>query len=110
MLRRADPVGDDFLELLGCHSGVGGHNQFHNRAFVTGQGGRVTLEHRSEWFLPFPFRVLGCQGLDTIEDEECLDIHGLLGPQSAVVVEDGDPIGDGDEVGSAFLRHFNDKI
>ena len=44
-----------------------------------------------------------------MEREEELEIHRLLGPQRAVVVERGDAFGGRNEVRRAFLRHLRDE-
>ena len=66
----------------------------------------VALEQRGEGFLVLPFRMLGCERLDTVEREEDLEIHRLFGPQGAVVVEHGDAFSGWHEVGGACLRYL----
>ena len=47
----------------------------------------VALEQRGEGLLVLPFRVLRRERLDPVEGERKLEVHRLLGPQRAVVVE-----------------------
>jgi hypothetical protein len=44
-----------------------------------------------------------------VEDEERLDVHRLLGPERAVVVEHGDALGHWDEGRVALARHLLDE-
>ena len=53
--------------------------------------------------------MLRRQRLHAIEDEEGLEIHRLLGPERAVVVERGDALCGGHEVRRAGLRHLLDE-
>ena len=50
------------------------------------------VEHRLERLLVLPVRILRRQRLDAVEDEGELDVHRLLDPQRAVVVEGGDAL------------------
>ena len=59
---------------------------------------RVALEERRERLGRLPFGMRGPQGLHAVDNEGELHIHRLLGPQRAVVVEDGDALGLGHEV------------
>ena len=54
--------------------------------------------------------MLRRQRLDAVEREGELDVHRLLDPQRAVVVERGDALGLGHEVGRAFRGHRRDEI
>ena len=89
----SEPVGDDLLEFLRRHAGMRRRHELHQALFA---GGRkrlhVVIQHRLEWLLGFPIRILRRQHLDAIEDEGELDIHRLLDPQRAVVVERGDAL------------------
>ena len=55
----------------------------------------VPGEQRLERLLGLPFGMLRGHRLDLIEGEGELDVDGLLRPQRAVVVEDGDALGRG---------------
>jgi hypothetical protein len=61
--------------------------------------------------VPFSFQS-GCSGARAfaVEREGKLEIDGLLGPQRAVIVEDGDALRHVDEVGVALRGHPRDKI
>ena len=111
MLRGRDPVLDDLLELLGGHARVRGHDDFDDRLFPAGERAfHVALEQRGEGFLVFPLRMLRRERLHAVEREEKLEIHRLLAPERAVVVERGDALGDRDKVRRAFLRDLRDEV
>ena len=94
MLRGGDPILDDLLELLGGHARVRGHDDFEQRVLAAGQRAfHIALEQRGERLLVLPLRMLRREGLDAVEGEEHLEIHRLLGPERAVVVERGDALG-----------------
>ena len=59
--------------------------------------------------LSFHSGCCGRERLHAVQREEQLEIHRLLGPERAVVVEDGDALGRRHEVGRALLRHLLDK-
>ena len=48
--------------------------------------------------------------MHAVEGEEQLEVHRLLRPQRAVVVEGGDALGGGDEARPALLRHARDEV
>ena len=82
---------------------MGRHDDFEDRVVAAGECGfHIALEQRGEGFLVSPFGMLRCQSLDAVEREEELEIHRLLGPQGAVVVEDGNAFLGGDVVLAAF--------
>ena len=54
--------------------------------------------------------MLRRERLHAVEREEQLEVHRLLAPERAVVVEGGDALGRRHEVGRAFLRHLLDKL
>ena len=57
------------------------------------------VENGGEEVFVLLFGMLGGgKCLDAVEDEERLEIHRLLGPQRAVVVEDGDAFGGRNEI------------
>ena len=110
MLRGGDPVLHDLFEFLRGHARVGGHDDFDHRVFAAGERGfHVALEQRRERFLVLPLRMLRREHLHAVEREEELEIHRLLGPERAVVVERGDALVRRNEVGRAFLGYFFDE-
>jgi hypothetical protein len=54
--------------------------------------------------------VLGGHGRHARQREGELEVHGLLGPQRAVVVEDGDALGRGHELGVARVCDAADEV
>src|SRR5215204_7142972 len=75
-----------------------------------GKSLHVTFENRLEGLLVLPFRVLGCQRLHAIERKCKLDIHWLLQPQGAVIVEHRDAFGRWHEIRSALDRDPCDEV
>ena len=80
--------------------------------FLAGRRKRfhIAFEHGLERLLVLPFRVLRRQRLDAVEGERELEIHRLLGPQRAVVVEHGDAFGGRHEIRSGVLGDAPDEI
>ena len=110
MLRGGDPVLHDLLELLGRHAGVRGHDDLADGRFAAGERAfHVALEQRGKGLFVFPLGMLRRERLHAIEREEELEIHRLLGPERAVVVEGGDAFGGRDKVWRAVLRDLSDK-
>jgi hypothetical protein len=105
-----EPVPDDGLELPRRRAGVGRHDQFH-KPLHTGvpQSFQVALQGRLVGLCPLPLRVLWRKGLHPIQDEGELHVHGLLGPEGAVVVEHGDAFGGRHVIRPALLRHLGDE-
>ena len=64
----------------------------------------VALEDALERLRRLPLGMLRSQRLDAIEREGELEVDRLLGPQRAVVVEDGDALGRRHEIRRAGLR------
>src|SRR5476649_1893527 len=94
MLCRGKPIGDHLREDIGRHAGMRGQSQLHHAALARfGEGLHVAFEYRLEGLLVLPLRMQGCHRLDTFEHEGKLEIHRLLGPQGAVVVEHRDALG-----------------
>jgi len=105
------PTGHDLLELLGRHAGVGGHDELNQSVHACcGEGLLVILEHGLEGLLGRPLRMLRSERLNPIDGEEKLEVKWLLGPQGAVVVEGGDPLGLGDEIGTRRVGDPADEI
>ena len=110
MSRRRDPVRHDLRELVRRHVGVRGHDDLQDGLVAARKSAlHVALEQRGERLLGFPFRMLRRERLHAVQREEQLEVHRLLGPQRAVVVERGDALRHGDEALRALLRHLADK-
>ena len=98
------------LEFAGRHARVRDHDDFEHRLFAAGERAlHVALEQRGEWLLRFPLRMLRRERLHAVEREEQLEIHRLLAPERAVVVERGDALVRRNEIGRAFFRHLLDE-
>ena len=98
------------LEFLRRHARVRGHDDFEYRMFAAGERAfHIALEQRGKWLLRFPLRMLRRERLHAVEREEELEIHRLLAPERAVVVERGDAFLRRDEIRRAFLRHLRDE-
>ena len=111
MLRGGDPVLHDLLELLGGHARVRGHDDFDHRLLAAGERAfHVALEQRGERLLVLPLRMLRRERLHPVEREDQLEIHRLLAPERAVVVERGDALGRRHKVRRAFLRDLRDEV
>ncbi len=83
-----------FSNSVGGHAGMGGHDDLDRRLFTAGECAiHVALEQRGEGLLVFPLRMLRRERLHAIEREEQLEVHRLLRPERAVVVEGGDTLG-----------------
>jgi hypothetical protein len=104
-------IGDNTLKFLGPHPGMRGGD--HLEAF-TRRARRdrlpVTFQHGLERLRHFPLGMIGAQDLDAVYGEGHLNIHGLLAPECAIVVERGDPLGDRDEVRTALGRDAGDEV
>jgi hypothetical protein len=110
-----DPVANDLVEFIGGHAGMRGDHDLHERRLATCQGAfDVTFQQRGERLLCFPLRVLGCECLYAIEREQQLEIHGLLGPECAIVVEGGNSVVFQYEVGTPLpgnaINESNDGL
>ena len=78
--------------------------------FAAGQRAfHVALEQRGERLFVLPLGMLRRQRLHAVEREEELEIHRLLGPQRAVVVEGGDAFGGRHEVRARLPGDFRDE-
>ncbi|MCY1382926.1 hypothetical protein D9M69_710000 [compost metagenome] len=53
--------------------------------------------------------MLRGEALDLVQGEQHLEVHGLLAPQGAVVVEHRDALGRGNVVLAALVRHGADE-
>ena len=65
---------------------------------------------RLERLLRLPFGVLRRERLDAVESERDLEVHRLLGPQRAVVVEHGDPLRGRHEILACRVRRRLDEV
>jgi hypothetical protein len=70
----------------------------------------IVAEHGLERRLRPPVRVPRRQRLDPVDREHDLEIHRLLGPQRAVIIERGDARLDRDEVCAARRGHARHEI
>ncbi len=94
------------------HAGMGHHDQF-DHAVLTGFGERlhVPVEHRLERLLVLPFRMQRAPCAFTRSSAKASWTYiGCSHPQRAVVVEGGDALVDGDEVGPALRGDAVDKL
>ena len=88
-----------------------GHDDLQDRGLAAGQRALdVALEQRREWLLVLPVGMLRRQRLHAVERKSELEIHRLLGPERAVIVEGGDALVDGHEVRAALRGHLGDEI
>src|SRR5215204_855025 len=111
MLRRADPGPDNLVKRVGSHPGVSSRDQ--GGEIALGQRGQrvaVVGQDRLEGLLLLPFRVLGSQRPDAVEDEPELDIEWLLAPEGAIVVKDGDALTLRHELVAAFCGDRDDEV
>jgi len=100
---RAQPVLDDGVERLGRHAGVGDADDLDEAARAdAGDGLRVAGEDGAEGFLRLPFRVLRGEGAHAVQREGELVVHGQLGPERAVIVEDAEALAGRDEIRAAL--------
>ena len=100
-----------FVEFFGGHAGMSRRDQLHH-AVLAGFGQRlhVAFDRCLERLLVLPLRMLGRHRLDAVEREGQLEVHRLLGPQRAVVVEGGDALGGRHEIRPALPRNAGDEI
>ena len=90
---------------------MGRHDEFHQALFA---GCRkrlhVAFEHRLKRLGGCPFGMIWRLGLHPVEREGKLDVHRMLDPQRAVIVEHRDAFGLRHEVGRTFLAHLLDEL
>jgi hypothetical protein len=70
----------------------------------------VAVEQRLERLFAFPLRMLRRQCPDAIHRECQLEVHRLLAPERAVIVEGGDALGNRHELCAALRRHPRGEI
>ena len=111
MFRRRRPRGHRARELLGRHPAMGGAHDVEERLLALGQCPLdVAGEQRLERLLRLPLWMFGRLLLHLLEREGDLEIERLLGPECAVVVEDGDPLCGRDEGWPARTRGVADEL
>ena len=69
----------------------------------------VALEQRGKRLLRFPLGMLRREHLHALERKDELEIHRLLGPERAVVVEGGDALGGGTKSDEPSFVTFSTK-
>ena len=106
-----EPVEHGHAEFLGRDPGVGGGHRL-EQAFLAqrGKGCTIVGKDRAEWFSRAPFGMLPDHRLYAVEGEHHLEVHRLLGPQRAVVVEAGDALGHGHPVAASVGRRAADEV
>jgi hypothetical protein len=89
-----------------------GHRDHLGQALFAGRGDglHVVLENPFERLLGLPLRVLGREGLHPVEGEDPLEVHRLLAPERAVVIERRDARFRRDELGAAAIRDGLDEL
>ena len=96
---------------VGRHAGVRRHHQFGEPVHADGHDAReVAVQNGLEGLETLPFGVLGRQSPDAVDHEMRLGGQRLFDPQRAVIVEHGDAVGRGDEIGVAHGGHAGDEI
>jgi len=94
MLGSGDPVTDDLLKLLGRHAGMRGYHDRHDGRFAACESAlHVAPQQRGEGLFGLPFGMSRGERLHAVEREQELEIHRLLGPKRAIIVEGGDALG-----------------
>ena len=105
-----EPVGNGVLKLFVGHAGAGCGDDLEDALVAgCGDGFHVTFENAFEGLLRLPLGVLGGHLFDAVEGKLNLGVQGGLNPEGAVVIEGGDAVGDGNEVGSTLFRDSLDE-
>ena len=71
---------------------------------------QIAIQHPRERLLGLPIRMHRRKGLHAVEGEGQLDVHGLLDPERAVIVEGRDALLDRYEEGPALRRDPGDEV
>jgi hypothetical protein len=109
--RAVAPIGDNLLEFVGGHAGMGRHDQFRHVVLARRcEGFHVPFQHRLERLRFLPFRVQRRQYLHPIEGESQLDVNRMLDPQGPVVVEGRDALGRRHEIRAALPTDSGNEI
>jgi hypothetical protein len=99
------------VEGFGGHAGVGCTEDFHHAFKATGgQGLVIVFQHGLEWLGGFPFRMLRRRTLDLFQGKQQFEVHRLLAPQGAVVIEHGDTVLGFDKVLAALIGYRLDEL
>ena len=110
MARGVEPRAHGGAELLVGHAAVRRRDERAERVLaLRGDRLRVALQERRKRLGRLPLRMRGAQRLHAVDDERELHIHRLLGPERAVVVEDGDALGLGHEVDARRIGRARDE-
>src|SRR5580692_10362165 len=111
MLRRREPSGRDFVELLVRYACMGGEGQLIERLQAEPEERIVIVfEDRLERLALGHRRVLSRQFLDPVKGEKELGLKRLLAAERAIVVKRCDALGWRRKVGAAPLGHRPDKV
>ena len=111
MTGRIEPAADTVIELIHRHPGVRGLEQHHPLAGPRAEhSGDIAGQGRGDRRILLPLRMVSLQPLELVDDELGLEREWRLGPERAVVVEDGDPRRRFEEVGGAGRRRPLDKL
>ena len=109
--RRGEPIRHHFREFLRGHAGMGHHDQLYEIVLVKFRRCfDVALQHRLVRLRVRPFRMQRGHRLHTVERECHLDIHRLLNPKRAIVVEGRDALGGCDQIRAAGFSDPVDEI
>jgi len=104
------PVSDDCLKLLLGHTRVRCGHELHEALLSSRRNGfHIGLKNSFELLRRLPVWMFRSKLLDTVEDEGQLHIHRLFDPKSAIIVEGGDTLVDGNKIGRTLFRHFFDE-
>ena len=100
-----EPVGDGSLELVGgeAREGIEQHRHDCSGSLLV-RGGEVVREQRLDNVARGELRVGGCLLAETLQDEECLHVGGLLAPERSVVVDHRDALRRRDVMRPALRR------
>ncbi|MNJ34819.1 hypothetical protein D3C77_295440 [compost metagenome] len=109
--RRGEPASGLGDKRLGADTGVSRGNNFQQAIHTAcSQGLVVTFKDRLERLLGFPLWVLRGQALDFIQGKLHLEVHWLLAPQGAVIVEHRDAFSHRHIILAAFYADGADKL
>jgi hypothetical protein len=106
-----DPGADDVCELVRRHARMRGHDERDQPLLAAlRQRVHVAVEDGLERLGRAPFGMLRREMPDAVDGKEQLEIGGLLRPETAVVVKDGDALRGRDEVGAALGGDAPDEV
>ncbi len=108
--RRVEPRAHGGAELVVGHAAVRRRDERAERVLaLRGHRLRVALQERRERLGRLPLGMRRPQRLHAVDDERELRVHRLLGPERAVVVEHGDALRLGHEVGARGIGRSCDE-